>query len=40
MLFFLVKLHAFKLSSIFSYLFVDVCWLGDKVKVLFGKFSY
>ena len=36
----LVKLHAFKLSSIFSFLFVDVCWLDDKVKILFGKFSY
>ena len=23
----------------FSFLFVDVCWLDDKVKVLFGKFS-
>ena len=40
MLFFLVKLHAFKLSSISSFLFVDVCWLDDKVNVLFGKFSY
>ena len=38
--FFLVKLHAFKLSFIFSFLFVDVCWLDDKVKVLFGKSSY
>ena len=24
----------------FSFLFVDVCWLDDKVKVLFGMFSY
>ena len=38
--FFLVKLHAFKVSSIFSFLFVDVCWLDDKGKVLFGLFSY
>ena len=38
--FFLVKLHAFKSSSIFFFLFVDVCWLDDKVKILCGKFSY
>ena len=24
----------------FSSLFVDVCWPGEKVKILFGKFSY
>ena len=24
----------------FSFLFVDLCWLGDMVKFLFGKFSY
>ena len=40
MLFLLVKLHAFTLSSNVSFLFIDVCWLNDKVKVLFGKFSY
>ena len=30
------------LQTLFHYflLFVDVCWLDDKVKVLFGKFSY
>ena len=36
--FFLAKLHAFKLSSSFFFPFVGVCWLDDKVKVLFGKF--
>ena len=41
-LFLLVKLHAFTLSSNInvSFLFIDVRWLNDKVKVLFGKFSY
>ena len=24
----------------FSFLFFDICWLDDKVRVLFGKFSY
>ena len=37
-LFFFVKLHVFKFSSIFPFFF-DVCWLDDKVKVLFGMFS-
>ena len=31
--FFLVKLYAFKLSSIFLFLFVNVCWLDDKCRV-------
>ena len=37
---FLVKFHAFTLSFNFSFLFVDVCWLDNKVKVLFDRFSY
>ena len=42
MLFLLVKLHAFTLSSNVSFIFIDVCWLNDKVKVLLGSsvFNY